>query len=68
MSAVAGSEEGARERSRAWQLEQTRRTLADIDAGVPGHGEVSEADIDAVFDRRYAELDQTDGSDTALTI
>jgi len=64
MSAVVESDDRERERTRAWQLEQARRTLAEIDAGAPGHGEVSEADIDAVFDRRYAELDRPD---TALT-
>jgi hypothetical protein len=33
-------------------------TYAEIDADVPGHREVSDAEVDAVFDRYLAETGQ----------
>jgi len=44
-------DEEQRARARVWQRQQARKTFAEIDSGAPGHDEVSEADVDAVFDR-----------------
>jgi hypothetical protein len=49
MSEQAKSDDEQRARARAWQREQARKTLAEIRAGAPGHGEVSEDDIDDVW-------------------
>lgn len=57
MSEPVRTEEEQRARARAWQREQARETFAEIDAGAPGHGEVTEADVDAVFDRYLARTD-----------
>ena len=49
MSEQAKSDDEQRARARAWQREQARKTLAEIRAGAPGHGEVFEDDIDDVW-------------------
>lgn len=40
-----------RERARAWQRNEVKRRLAEADARGPGHEDVTEAQLDAVFDQ-----------------
>lgn len=58
MSEQASSDDEQRARAKAWQREQARQTFAEIDAGAPGHREVSEAEIDQAVDDVLAELDR----------
>ena len=51
-------DDAQRERARAWQREQARKTLAEIRAGAPGHGEVSETEFEAGWDQLISEAEQ----------
>ena len=43
------------EAARLWQHQVTLKRLQELDAGKPGRGEVSEEEIDQIFDRAIAE-------------
>ncbi|MFN2463642.1 MAG: hypothetical protein ABR573_07050 [Candidatus Dormibacteria bacterium] len=47
-----------REQARAWQRQEVKRRIAEIDAGTGDHGEVSEEEDEGVFDRWLAKPDQ----------
>ena len=51
-------DDAQRERARAWQREQARKTLAEIRAGAPGHAEVSDEEFEASWDELISEAEQ----------
>jgi hypothetical protein len=53
-------DDAPRDRARAWQREQARKTLAEIRAGAPGHAEVSEQEFEAGWDQLISEAEQGD--------
>jgi hypothetical protein len=58
MSEPIRTDDDQRARARAWRTEQARKTFAEIDAREPGHGAVSEAEVEQAVDDVLAELDR----------